>query len=131
MANIKIDKQKIDKAISKAWDNTVDRMSQAMDDAIASDTYQYPRTTKRRNKSVVSSPRDIVDLGNLYDSKTVARSSDGNAAEFSWETPYSMAIHEGHTTKSGTEIPPRSWTEKAIEETNPQEVFEVQLRQYL
>lgn len=131
MANIKIDKQKIDKAISKAWDNTVDRMSQAMDDAIASETYQYPRTTKRRNKSIVTSPRDIIDLGNLYDSKEVARSSDGNAVEFSWNVSYAAALHEGYTTKSGASVPPRMWTEKAIEETNPQEVFEVQLRQYL
>lgn len=131
MANIKIDKQKIDKAISKAWDNTVDRMSQAMDDAIASDTYQYPRTTKRRNKSVVSSPRDIVDLGNLYDSKSVARSSNGNAAEFSWDVDYAAAMYYGYTTKGGHEVPGRPWVEKAMEETNPQEVFEVQLRQYL
>lgn len=131
MANIKIDTQKLNKAIDRAFDATTDRMSQAFDDAIADKIYEYPRATKRRNKSVVTSPRDILDLGNLYDSKSIARSSDGNAVEFSWETPYSMAVHEGHTTKSGASVPPRRWTEKAMEETNLGEVFEVQLRQYL
>jgi hypothetical protein len=40
----------------------------AMQESITSPIWQYPRITVRQNGSVVSSPRDIYDLGNLYES---------------------------------------------------------------
>lgn len=129
MANIKINTQKIDKAINTAFDKTCDRLSQAFDDAIADEIYSWPRETKRRNGRIAGKTRDIIDTGELLESKQVARSA--NAAEFSWDTEYSAAVHEGATTRSGAELPARPWTEKAMEEVNPQEVFEQQLRRCL
>lgn len=119
MANIKIDTAKINSAISSSFDRTVERTSEAMDYAIDADLYDYPRTTQRKSGEIVGSPRNLVDLGNLKDSKVVSRSSDGNAAEFSWSVDYSLAVHEGYTTKTGKDVPPRKWTEKGIEEADP------------
>lgn len=129
MGNIKINTQKIDKAINTAFDKTTDRLSQALDDAVADEIYSWPRETKRRNGRIAGKTRDIIDTKELLESKQIARSA--NAAEFSWNAPYSAAVHEGATTRSGAELPARPWTEKAIEEVNPAEVFEQQLRQYL
>lgn len=129
MGNIKIDTQKIDKAINTAFDKTCDRLNQAFDDAIADEIYSWPRETKRRNGRIAAGTRDIIDTRELLESKQVARSA--NAAEFSWNAPYSAAVHEGATTKSGVDLPARPWTEKAMEEVNPAEVFEQQLRKYL
>lgn len=119
MANIKIDTAKINRAIARSMDRTIERTSEAMDYAIDADLYDYPRTTQRKSGEIVSSPRNLVDLGDLKDSKVVARSSDGNTAEFSWDVPYSIAVHDGYTTKTGKDVPPRKWTEKGIEEADP------------
>lgn len=119
MAKIKIDTKKLNSAIARSFDKTLDRLSESLDYAIDADLYEYPRTTKRKSGEIVSSPRNLVDLGNLRDSKVIARSSDGNAAEFSWDVPYSLAVHEGYTTKTGKDVPPRRWTEKGIEEADP------------
>lgn len=100
-------------------DKTTDRLSEALDYAIDADLYNYPRTTQRKSGEIVNSPRNIVDLGNLRESKVVSRSNDGNAAEFSWDANYSLAVHEGYTTKTGKDVPPRKWTEKGIEEADP------------
>lgn len=117
MGNIKIDRGKLNGVINRAFDKTTDRVSEAMDNAITDDIYDFPRETKRRNKTIVSSPRDIVDLGNLLDSKVVARSS--NSAELSWNVDYALGVHDGYTTKTGKDVPPRKWTEKGIEEADP------------
>lgn len=117
MANIKIDTTKLNGIINRAFDRTTDRVSEAIDNAITDDIYDFPRETKRRNKSIASSPRDIVDLGNLLDSKVVARSS--NAAEFSWNVDYALGVYSGYTTKTGKDVPARKWTEKGIEEADP------------
>ena len=121
MGQVKIDTRKIDTVINKAFDITVERVSQSLDNAITDDTYEYPRATKRRNKTVVTSPRDILDLGNLLDSKAIARSA--NAAEFSWNVDYAAGVHEGYTTKTGKDVPSRPWTEKGIEEADPVAFF--------
>lgn len=119
MGNIKIDTAKINSAVSRAFDKTVDRLSESLDYAIDADLYEYPRTTRRKSGELAGSPRNLVDLGNLRDSKVIARSSDGLAAEFSWDVPYAIAVHEGYTTKTGKDVPPRRWTEKGIEEADP------------
>lgn len=119
MSKITLNLQAVDRAINRAFDRTTDRLSEAMDYAIDAGLYDYPRTTKRRSGEIVNYPRNIVDLGNLKDSKVVSRSNDGNAAEFSWDVPYSLAVHEGYTTKTGADVPPRRWTEKGIEEADP------------
>lgn len=121
MANIKIDVNKLNAIVNRSFDRTIDRVSEAMDNAITDDIYDFPRETKRRNKTVATSPRDIVDLGNLLDSKEVARSA--NAAEFSWNVDYALGVHSGYTTKTGKDVPARKWTEKGIEEADPVAFF--------
>lgn len=119
MGNIKIDAGKINSAIARSFDRVVDRVSESMDYAIDADLYDYPRTTKRRSGEIVKSPRNILDLGNLKDSKLITRSSSGNEAVISWEVPYAIAVHQGYTTKTGKDVPGRPWTEKGIEEADP------------
>lgn len=129
MAKININVQKLNGAINKAFDNTTERMSQAFSDAIADEVWQWPRETRRKNGRVAGRVRDIIDTGELLESKSVARSA--NAAEFSWSVDYAAAVHNGATLRSGVDLPARPWTERAIEETDPAEVFEQQLRRYL
>lgn len=131
MAKVKIDPSKIALAIALAFDNTVDQMSQAFDEAIETELYNYPRVTHRRSGEIVSSPRNIVDTGELLESKVVARSSSSMSAKFTWEASHSIYAHEGYTTRSGAEVPPRRWTEKGLEVCDPKQAFEQRLRRQL
>lgn len=134
MSRININTTELNKAIHQAFDATVDKQSDAFDEALSSEEYPWPRPTKRRNREIARSPRDIVDTGKLLESKVVARSSSQMAAEFSWgneEVNYAAAVHNGCTLKSGTELPARPWTERAVEECDPKAVFEKELRRRL
>ena len=93
--------------------------------AIAADAWEWPRPTERTNGDVVFSPRDIVDTGELYDSLTIAR--NGNVAEFTWDTDYAMAVHDGATLKNGTELPARPWTDLGLQQSTAVEVMQREL----
>lgn len=131
MSKIQIDTAKLDKAIAVTFDRTVERQSEAFDQAMSDDLYDWPRQTKRRNGEIAGSPRSIVDTGELKESKAIARSSSSQAAEFGWNTDYAAAVHNGCTLKNGTEIPPRPWTEKGIEIAQPIDFFARGLRRLL
>jgi len=40
--------------------------------SMESEIWDWPRQTKRRSGEIVDSPRNIVDLGDLYDSQTLS-----------------------------------------------------------
>lgn len=131
MGKIRINSQKLKGAVARAFDQTVDALSESFDDAITDDRYPWPRETQRRNGETVSSPRDIVDTGELLESKVISRSSTENAAEFEWTAPHAIHAHEGATLASGTELPARPWTEVGLELADPKKAFERELKKQL
>jgi hypothetical protein len=46
VAKIKIDRSKLNKAVTRSFDRTVEKLSDAFDEAITSDVWQFPRQTK-------------------------------------------------------------------------------------
>jgi len=87
------------------------------DDFFKDDRWSYPGETRRKNGGVVSSPRDIYDLGNLYDSgrESFTLNLAGNSPKASWNwnatnesgRAYAWYVHEG----LGTNLAPRPWTD--------------------
>lgn len=81
--------------------------------------WDYNRETRRKNREVVESPRDIYDLGTLYESGIRSFSPEstasGPAASWNWDArgksgyPYATDVHEGVGTSDGN---PRPWTEE-------------------
>lgn len=128
--NIDLNKlDKLNKAINIAFDATIDKLDVALDDAITGEYWEWQNETLRKNGDLIPPGlRDIVDTGNLLDSKTIARSSEGNQVEWSWDTDYALYVHEGVTLQSGTELPARPWTEKALETVDVKSTFETQLK---
>lgn len=131
MGKIKLDPAKLNKAIANSFDHTIDKFSDALDEAMEDNWYDWIGETKRRNGEIVNAPRNIIDTGALIESKAIARSSTGNSVEFSWDVPYAAAVHEGCTLRNGTELPARPWTKKAIEISDPSYVFDQALRRQL
>lgn len=98
-------------AIMTAYDKVLD---QQLKEEIQTSRFDWPRETKRKNRSVVSSPRDIVDLGGFLRSQRRDR-PDATTLRFTWNTPYSALILTGYTTRKGTVVPGRNWIKPALE----------------
>lgn len=89
-------------------------LDQQLKEEIKTVQYPWPRETKRKNKSTVNSPRDIVDLGDFLRSQSRDRPSV-TELRFSWSAPYSALIFNGYSTKRGNVVPPRNWIKPALE----------------
>lgn len=129
MSKINIDQSKLNSIINRAFDVTVEAQGEAFQNAIASDHWEWPRETLRQNGDLVKSPRDIYDTGELYDSLVISRTA--SAAEYTWEADYAAIIHDGATTKNGTELPARPWTKLGLEECDAAGIMQQQLNKLL
>jgi hypothetical protein len=98
--------KKIDRATIKAFKDTNLLAGRRFTQAISSPTWEYP---------IDPSPRDIVDTGRLRASQQLNFSPRGTEAIHSWPTDYALYVHEGYTTRKGSQIPARRWTEKGLE----------------
>jgi hypothetical protein len=76
--------------------------------------FSWPRETRRRNGSVVGSPRNIVDLGGLRRSQERKRSS-ATELTYRWNAPYAALVLTGYETSRGTIVPGRNWITPALE----------------
>lgn len=76
--------------------------------------FNWPRETRRRNRTVVSSPRNIVDLGGLRRSQERIRTS-ATELTYRWNAPYAALVLTGYETNRGTVLPPRNWIKPALD----------------
>ncbi|MHC5779694.1 hypothetical protein [Nostoc sp.] len=129
MSKISIDQSKLNSIINRAFDVVVEAQGDAFQSAIAANIWEWPRETLRHNKDLVGSPRDIYDIGELYDSLVISRTA--NAAEYTWEADYAAIVHDGATTKNGTELPARPWTKVGLEECDAAGIMQQQLDKLL
>ena len=104
-------------AIMTAYGKVLD---QQLKEEIKTVQFSWPRETKRKNRSVVGSPRDIVDLGGFLRSQRRDR-PDATTLRFTWDAksdrgfPYAPLILTGYTTRKGTVVPGRDWIKPALE----------------
>jgi hypothetical protein len=82
---------------------------------IEQDKWGWPNETHRRNGSVVGSPRDIVDTGELRDSLRLEPVSPTEVI-YSYDCNHAIIVHQGATLKGGGKIPPRPWVDAAAAE---------------
>tara|TARA_B100000035_G_C20920564_1_gene518309 strand:- start:169 stop:540 length:372 start_codon:yes stop_codon:yes gene_type:complete len=116
----KLDTSVFDKAVAKATQQLVNRLSAEYTSEISSDKWDW----------IDGRRRDIVDTGRLRASQTVRRVSD-TEFEFSWPVEYAAQVHEGAKLKGGGEWPARPWTRTALENVDAKSYFETILRREL
>ena len=116
----KLDTSVFSKAVAKATQELVNRLSAEYTSEISSDKWDW----------VDGQTRDIVDTGRLRASQTVRRVSD-TEFEFSWPVEYAAQVHEGTKLKGGGEWPARPWTQTALENVDAKSYFETILRREL
>lgn len=104
-------------------------LNSAFQDALGSKVWSWPRTTIRqgalkrdgtRGKGfTVTSPRNIVDVGTLRASNSLAIS--GTRATFTWSVGYATAVHYGANihpwgdkSRPLVNLPARPWTSAVL-----------------
>lgn len=97
--------------------------------------FSWPRDTKRRNGSIASSPRDIVDTRTFLRSQSRDRPT-ATQLRFTWSAPYAPLIFTGYVTgsrkeggRSGTVVPGRNWIKPALDKQPLQPFFARQWQQ--
>ena len=112
------DERLLDRAIAVALGDLVDVLSKEANTLMTENRWDWPNTTYRQNGEIVSSPRNIYDTGELFESQ---RSwSTGDRAEIFYDCDYAAEVHAD-----------RPWLETAVNESNVEEIFAKSLRKYL
>ena len=96
--------------------------------SIATQQFDWPNVTLRKNRSTVGSPRDIIDTGAFIRSQERAM-LNATTCLFTWNVPYSSLILTGYVTKKGNQMPGRDWISPAIRgEYSMERFFEAEWR---
>ena len=100
----------------RTFERAMDWADQGFDQQMASEKWEWnSNQTRRKNGEIVGSPRDIVDTGDLLQSKQ-RRQISRSITEFTWEDDVAELVHDGGTTKNGGAYPARPWTEPTLDE---------------
>ncbi len=105
-----------------------DVMDTQLKEEIKAVQFDWPRQTRRRNGSIVGSPRDIVDTGNFLRSQR-REYPDATTLRFTWDAKsdsgfmYAGLILTGYTTNKGTPVPGRNWIKPALDKYPLNEFF--------
>jgi len=111
-------------ALSEPFHRANEALNPAFAKELTSRKWDWPGETKRENGEVVSSPRDIVDTGELRRSYVGKREGPFEHSH-SWSNiEYGMAVHEGADFSDGRKMPARPWTRDPIKQRVLEEAFE-------
>jgi hypothetical protein len=121
MARVRLDIDGIVSRVERAVIATADDYFQAHQDAIRRKVYPHPNPTRRKNGSVVGSPRDIVDTSTLIRSGKVIYTATGY--KLVWR-----ARHAGYVFRGVRSLPPKNWHVEADKEFSIAESVQKNLR---
>jgi hypothetical protein len=119
--------RKLESILIDAGEVIVAGLDDAFSEKLASTEYDWPRTTVRRNGRTVTSPRDIIDTGELDSSQRLTRVSRTEWL-WDWSADHALIVHEGATLRNGTDIPARRWTVRAVQAYKPLSKFAEEVR---
>ncbi len=124
---VKFESKRLLGRMQKAWEqvNETD-LPRAFDYEIGAPKWEWVGETHRRNGSIVTSPRSIVDQGDLADSYDRQRAG-GKSYVHNWNVDYALATHEGAQLRNGGVYPARPFTERPV--ANLPEMFARRFRE--
>lgn len=128
-AGLKIREDEVNRLITlrgvcqRTFELSMDWADKDFDQQMISEKWQWEtnnpknpsNTTRRKNGEAVTSPRDIVDTGELLQSKR-RDPINSSITEFVWEDDVAELVHDGGKTKAGGVYPARPWTEPTLDE---------------
>jgi hypothetical protein len=84
--------------------------------------YQWPRATRRRNRTTVTTPRDIVDTGAFLASQADYQ-PDPLILRYSWGGNGGPVTYAGIILRGKPNYPPRNWIRPALQERPLRQFF--------
>lgn len=126
MAGAKIRQDEVDKLLTlrgvsvRTFERAMDWADADFDQQMTDEKWDWNGAegkTRRKNGQVVTEPRDIVDTGDLLQSKR-RETINASVTEFIWDDDVAELVHDGGKTKKGGLYPARPWTEPTLEELN-------------
>ena len=90
-------------------------LAQQLKEEIQRPQFAWPRTTRRRNRSIVTTPRDIVDTGAVLASQADYQ-PDPLILRYSWGGNGGPVTYAGIILRGKTNYPPRDWIKPALDE---------------
>ena len=118
----------------ESFDEMVGEFAQEINFQIEDTKWPWPRETVRKNGSVVGSPRDIVDKGDLKNSQFIEDVSDTYKV-IGYTADHAALVHEGYQVERNdgtvTDVPARPFIDTAIEDYNPIEAYSEILKEKL
>ena len=119
---IKIDNKSLEKQANRAIDAYAKALDPVLDDQFKQHKWNWPRVTRRRSgQTVATSPRNIIDSGELLNSKVGPTKGQGNAynstRKWVWNSPYASLVKNGFVSSTGEIVPARDWIKAALKRT--------------
>lgn len=100
----------------RTFQRAMDWADNDFDQQMASSKWDWNENqTRRKNGQLVGSPRDIIDTGDLLQSKERVQ-VNRSTVDFIWKDDVAELVHDGGTTKNGGAYPARPWTEPVLDE---------------
>jgi hypothetical protein len=100
----------------RTFQRAMDWADNNFDQQMASEEWRWNKNqTRRKNGQLVGSPRDIIDTGDLLQSKERVQ-VNRSTVDFIWKDDVAELVHDGGTTKNGGAYPARPWTEPVLDE---------------
>lgn len=120
-AGVKLRQDEVNKLVKlrgvsvRTFERAMDWADNDFDQQMTSEKWKWKEdaTTRRKNGQIVSEPRDIVDTGNLLQSKK-RDTINASITEFIWEDDVAELVHDGGSLKKGGIYPARPWTEETV-----------------
>ena len=117
---VKLDNSALGKQANRALDAYAKALDPVLDSQFSKDKWDWPRVTRRRNGEIATSPRNIIDSGDLLNSKVGPTKGQGNAyigtRKWVWNSPYASLVKSGYITSTGASVPARDWIKAAMNE---------------
>ena len=114
---VNINTQVIESKLSKAMAAYSKEIDQNLDHQFFDSKWEWPRLTRRRSGRTVGSPRDIIDTGELLNSKQGPTPIGGKIGyRWTWNTPYASLVKNGYISRTGEIVPARDWIKAALRE---------------
>lgn len=85
---------KIRAALKESLAATMPHVDKKIKETFHDPIWQWPRQTRRRNGTLVTSPRDVIDRGSLLDSQSY-RQTKANEYTFTWKADYAQNVFAG------------------------------------
>jgi phage gpG-like protein len=118
----------------ESFNEMVDEFAQEINFQIEDTKWNWPRETVRKNGSVVGSPRNIVDTGELKNSQFIEDVSDTYKV-IGYTADHATLVYEGYQIERSdgkiTNVPARPFIDTAIEDYNPIEAYSEILKEKL